>query len=172
VDTATSEQQQDGRGDFDFLIGRWNVQHRRLRERLKGSTTWDEFAGTSLTRKTLSGLGNLEEVTMFLPSGRVEAMAFRFFDPQADQWSIYWADSVHGFQPPPVIGEFTEGHGEFYAQDTLVGRSIFCRFIWSDITVTTCRWEQAFSPDGGKSWETNWIMEFTRQREEKSADTP
>lgn len=161
---ATMEQQ-DGRADFNFLMGQWDVHHRRLRERLKGSTAWETFKGTSVTRKMLGGLGNLDDVILYHAAGPVEAIALRFFDPKAEQWSIYWADSVNGFQPPPVIGSFKEGRGEFYSQEAFEGKHILCRFIWSDITPTSCRWEQAFSADGGKTWETNWIMEFTRQQE-------
>jgi hypothetical protein len=168
--TTTQQSEHDGRADFDFLIGRWNVHHRRLRERLKGSTSWEAFEGISATRTILGRLGNLDEVILYREAGPVEALTLRFFDPKAAQWSIYWADSTNGFQPPPVIGGFKEGRGEFYSQEAFEGKSIFCRFIWSNITPTSCRWEQAFSTDGGKTWETNWIMEFTRQQEEQLND--
>lgn len=140
-EATVQQQEQDGRADFDFLMGRWNVQHRRLRERLKDSTSWEEFNGTSATHKILAGLGNLDEVILYREAGPVEAMTLRFFNPQAEQWSIYWADSNNGFQPPPVIGGFKEGRGEFYSQEAFEGKSIFCRFIWSNITPTSCRWE-------------------------------
>jgi hypothetical protein len=161
--TEAPAQQQDGRADFDFLMGRWNVHHRCLRERLKDSTSWVEFEGTTVARKILGGLGNIDENILQRASGPVEAIAMRFFDPRSGQWSIYWADSVNGFQPPPVIGGFKDGRGEFYSQESFEGKSVFCRFIWSEMTANACRWEQAFAADGGKSWETNWIMEFTRQ---------
>jgi hypothetical protein len=155
--------ERDGRADFDFLMGRWNVQHRRLRERLKGSTSWEEFAGTSIARPLLGGLGNIDENIMERASGRLEGMTVRLYDPSSRQWSLYWADSVSVVLQPPMIGGFAHGRGEFYDQERFEGRAIFCRFIWSDITARSCRWEQAFSADGGTSWETNWIMEFTRQ---------
>jgi hypothetical protein len=153
----------DGRADFDFLMGRWNVQHRRLRERLKGSTSWEEFEGTSIARPLLGGLGNIDENIMERAGGRLEGMTVRLYDPSSQQWSIYWADSVSVVLQPPMIGGFVQGRGEFYDQEIFEGRAIFCRFIWSDISATACRWEQAFSVDGGTSWEVNWIMEFTRQ---------
>jgi hypothetical protein len=156
--------ERDGRADFDFLMGRWDVQHRRLRERLKGSTSWEEFAGTSLARPLLGGLGNIDENIMERAGGRMEGMTVRLYDPLSQQWSLYWADSVNVVLQPPMIGGFVQGRGEFYDQELFEGRAIFCRFIWSDITATACRWEQAFSADGGTSWETNWIMEFTRQQ--------
>jgi hypothetical protein len=159
-----ARRERDGRADFDFLIGRWDVQHRRLRERLKGSTSWEEFAGTSIARPLLGGLGNIDENIMERAGGRMEGMTVRLYDPLSQQWSLYWADSVNVVLQPPMIGGFVQGHGEFYDQELFEGRAIFCRFIWSDITATACRWEQAFSADGGTSWETNWIMEFTRQQ--------
>ena len=156
--------ERDGRADFDFLIGRWDVQHRRLRERLKGSTSWEEFAGTSIARPLLGGLGNIDENIMERAGGRMEGMTLRLYDPLSQQWSLYWADSVNVVLQPPMIGGFVQGRGEFYDQELFEGRAIFCRFIWSDITATACHWEQALSADGGTSWETNWIMEFTRQQ--------
>ena len=155
--------ERDGRADFDFLMGRWDVRHRRLRERLKGSTSWEEFAGTSIARPLLGGLGNIDENIMERAGGRMEGMTLRLYDPLSQQWSLYWADSVNVVLQPPMIGGFVQGRGEFYDQELFERRAIFCRFIWSDITETACRWEQAFSADGGISWETNWIMEFTRQ---------
>ena len=159
-----ARRERDGRADFDFLIGRWDVQDRRLRERLKGSTSWEGFAGTSIARPLLGGLGNIDENIMERAGGRMEGMTVRLYDPLSQQWSLYWADSVSVVLQPPMIGGFVQGRGEFYDQELFEGRAIFCRFIWSDITATACRWEQAFSADGGTSWETNWIMEFTRQR--------
>jgi hypothetical protein len=157
------QQEQDGREDFDFFIGTWKVHHRRLRERLKGSTSWEEFTGTSVARKVLGGLGNMDEGTMERETGRVLGMTVRLFDPNTRQWSLYWADSVNGWNwHLPQIGGFKDGRGEFYAQEPFEGKSIFSRFIWSPITETSCRWEQAFSADGGRTWETNWIMDFER----------
>jgi hypothetical protein len=155
----------DGRADFDFFIGSWNIKHRRLTERLKGCDTWEEFLGTSEARKILDGLGNMDEIVMNTPRGRVVGMTVRLFDPQSKQWSIYWADSKSGIMQTPMIGRFQDGRGEFYDQETFEGMSIFSRFIWTPISATACQWEQAFSADGGRTWETNWIMEFTRREE-------
>lgn len=154
---------QPGPGDFDFLMGSWKVKNRRLRERLKGSTTWDEFEGTVVARPIWGGKANLNEFEAEGPSGQIQGLALRLFNPQSRQWSIYWATSANGtLDMPPMIGSFENGRGEFYDQEMFEGRSIYVRFVWSDITPTSCRWEQAFSPDGGKTWEANWIMEFTR----------
>ena len=153
---------QDGRADFDFFIGQWKSRQRRLIGWLKGSREWEEFEGTHVVRKVLGGLGNMDEVVLARASGPVLGMTVRFFDPQSQQWSIYWADSVHGFQLPATIGGFKDGRGEFYDHEPFEGKHIFCRFIWSEITPTSCRWEQAFSADGGRTWETNWMADFVR----------
>jgi len=152
----------DGRADFDFLIGTWRSRHRRLRERLKGSDDWEEFEGMSVGRMVLGGLGNFDEITMERESGRVLGLTLRLYNPAARQWSLYWSSNLTGTLETPMVGEFVVGRGEFYAQEPHEGRRVLSRFIWSEITPESCRWEQALSPDGGRSWETNWIMEFTR----------
>lgn len=153
---------QDGRQDFDFLFGKWHSHHQRLRERLKGSTEWEEFEGVSVARPILGGIGNMDEIVMERASGQVEGATVRLFDLTTHQWRIYWADNNHGTLELPMIGRFENGRGEFYSQEPFEGQYIFSRFIWSEITPTSCKWEQAFSSDGGKTWETNWIMRFTR----------
>ena len=149
--------------DFDYLPGEWNVHNRRLRERLAGSDEWEEFEATSVARKMLDGHGNEDEFRTDHAGGFV-GMAFRFFDSETRLWSIYWADSRRpGTLDPPVLGSFSGDTGVFEGDDTFGGRPIRVRFIWSGVTTPTPRWEQAFSDDGGKTWETNWVMEFTRR---------
>ena len=152
----------DGRNDFDFLIGAWKVHHRSLKARLKRSTEWGEFDGEMTSRKILSGLGNLDENILHWSTGSIEAITLRLFNPVSRAWSIYWSTDRTGTLDTPVIGGFINGIGEFYSQEIFEGRHIYNRFIWSKITATSCQWEQAFSEDGGKTWETNWIMEFER----------
>ena len=152
----------DGRNDFDFLTGSWKVHHKLLKGRLKGSTEWDEFEGTCLDKKILNGLGNFDEVIMHTKIGTFNAVALRLFDINSKEWSIYWAAGTSGMLDVPMVGCFKDGRGEFYSQEVFEGRHIFSRFIWFEITATSCRWEQAFSADGGKTWETNWIMEHER----------
>lgn len=164
-EATTQHQGQDGRTDFDFIVGRWNVHHWRLRERLKGSTDWDEFDGTTEDRSIVGGLGNIGEASLILNATPLIATSMRLFDPQTREWSVYFTNSVQGALSPPMTGGFTQGRGEFYAQESFEGKHIFSRLIWSDITATSCRWEQAFSENGGKTWETNWIMELTRRPE-------
>ena len=152
----------DGRNDFDFFIGRWKGHNRRLRERLQGSNEWEEFEGTSVARKILGGMGHMDEVTFHRETGYTQGFTLRLFDPKAQEWSIYWASSAGGMLEIPMIGRFKDGRGEFYAQEVFATRHVFSRFIWCDITDSSCRWEQAFSVDGGKTWETNWTADFTR----------
>jgi hypothetical protein len=151
-----------GSRDFEFLIGRWVVAHRRLRRRLEGDTHWDRFGGRCEMRPLLGGLGNIDDNVIELPGGTYRGAALRLFDPAAARWSIWWADSRTPGLQPPVHGRFENGVGIFFGDDTLRGAPIRVRFIWSDITPTAARWTQAFSPDAGATWEENWIMEFTR----------
>jgi hypothetical protein len=153
----------DGRTDFDFLIGHWTVHNRRLRERLKGCTEWEEFQSNCRARAILGGLGNLDEFTLERASGRVEAITVRLYNPAAREWSIYWAASGSGRFDVAMVGRFEGPRGEFYSQEIFEGRHIFNRFIWTVRSPGSCRWEQAYSEDGGKTWETNWIMEFVRR---------
>ncbi len=154
----------DGRRDFDFELGRWNVHNRRLLTRLQGCTEWQEFASFTDVIPLLGGLGNLERWSSpaFADGKPFEAFALRIFQPATRLWSIHWADDRRCALDPPVVGRFEDGHGQFFCDDVLDGRPIRVRFDWKDITPTSARWEQAFSPDGGKTWETNWTMDFTR----------
>ncbi|HKI00729.1 MAG TPA: hypothetical protein VKK31_01995 [Thermoanaerobaculia bacterium] len=164
LEEITETKARNGQADFDFWFGTWKVHNRKLRERLKGCTEWDEFEGTSVARPVWGGLANIDEYEADSPSGHIQGMTLRLFNPATRQWSIRWANSTTGAMDNPMIGEFKDGRGEFYDQEMFEGRSIYVRFIWSDITPTSCRWEQAFSADGGKTWEINWIMENTRQK--------
>jgi hypothetical protein len=148
-----------GQHDFDFLHGHWHVHNRRLRERLRGSTDWESFNATQYCQPLLGGLGNTDELRH--GAGPV-GMSLRFFDLQAKQWQIYWVDPRDGLLQPPVCGAFVDGTGVFEGVDTHQGQPVRVRFTWSGTQSGTPRWEQAFSADEGKSWETNWVMSFTR----------
>jgi len=152
----------DGRNDFDFLIGTWKAHHRTLKKRLNGSMEWEEFEGDTVDRKILNGLGNMDENLIHSKKGLVHAISLRLFNPESKEWSIHWSTDVTGTLDVPMIGGFKDGRGEFYSQEVFEGRHIYSRFIWSKITANSCQWEQAFSEDGAKTWETNWIMEFER----------
>lgn len=150
--------------DFDFIIGEWQVRHRRLNSRLTGCTEWTEFLGTSSTRKILGGFGNVEDNVLKFPDAEVKAAAFRSFDPAAQQWAIWWLDGRAPHQlDVPVVGGFTNSVGVFMANDSLNGKPITVRFTWHANLGGNPVWEQAFSADSGTTWETNWVMEFVRQ---------
>ena len=149
--------------DFDFFMGSWTVRNRYLGDRLRGSDHWEEFEATSEARPLPGVLGNEDEFRTEALGGFV-GMSFRFFDPEAERWSIYWADSRRpGVLDPPVFGAFANGSGVFEGTDVLAGKPILVRFTWTDVDTGAPRWEQAFSGDGGESWELNWVMEFTRR---------
>jgi hypothetical protein len=151
--------------DFDFLRGEWRVHHRYLR--VQGNDRkWVDADGTVSNRALMRGRANIEEHAINAPSGAYRALALRSYDPKASQWSVWWLDgrTPHGDLDPPVQGRFENGGGTFYGDTTIGGKPTRQRLAWSRITATSARWEQAYSLDAGKSWETNWIMEFARAK--------
>jgi hypothetical protein len=152
----------DGARDFDFNIGSWKTHVQRLQHPLTGSTTWITYEGTHIVRKVWGGRANLGELELDGPGGHLEGLALRLYNPQSHQWGIYFANSGGGTVGVPLVGEFKDGRGEFVDQEPFKDRTILVRTIWSDITATSCRSEQAFSDDGGKTWEVNWIATDTR----------
>jgi hypothetical protein len=155
----------DGSHDFDFEIGKWKTHLRRLVKPLTGSTTWVEYDGTTVVTKVWNGKANLVELDVTGPAGHIEALSLRLYNPDSHQWSLNFANSAGGTMAIPTIGEFKNGRGEFYDQETLNGRAILVRFVISDITRNSCHFEQAFSDDGGKTWEVNWIATDTRVKD-------
>jgi hypothetical protein len=154
----------DGGHDFDFLIGDWKAHVRRLPDRLVGSTKWLEYNGISNHHKLLDSNANFEEFEVKNAAGdHLKAQTLRLYNPESRQWSIYLVDVNAGtLSTPPQIGDFISGRGEFYAQDVWKGRTVYIRYLWMSLTPKSSRMEQAFSTDGGKTWETNWICELTR----------
>ncbi len=148
--------------DWDWLVGSWSVRHRRLRDRLAGSTRWDEFSGTCSNWPLMHGQGNVDDNVLDLPSGRYRGVGVRAFNVQTRQWAIWWIDSRTPGIEPPVLGGFAGGVGTFTGDDTWKGRPVKVRYRWTKITPTSANWDQASSPDGGATWETNWHMDFTR----------
>lgn len=165
-------ERRDGQRDFDFEIGTWNTKLSRLAKPMSGSSTWVEYTGTTTVRKVWDGRANLVELDVKGPSGRIEGLSLRLYNPQSRQWSLNFSNSAGGTLSAPVVGEFKNGRGEFFGQETFNGRMIFVRFVISDITPTSCRFEQAFSDDGGKTWEVNWIAVDTRVTHESDSDRP
>ena len=151
-----------GRHAFAFQTGKWRVAHRKLAVRLAGSDDWVSFGGTCAAWETLDGGGNVEDHFIEDPRGPYRAGAYRMLDPATGLWSIWWFDPRSPVLSPPVIGRIEGNEGRFYCDDTFDGRPIRVRFIWRIIDHDHLRWEQAFSDDGEKTWETNWTMEFVR----------
>jgi hypothetical protein len=147
------------RDDFDFIAGDWTVENRRLRERGRGSADWEIFPATSSARLQLGGLANIDEIRF--PEPRGIGLTVRTFDAARRQWSIYWVSSRDGLLTPPVVGGFHGATGVFFGDDRDGDRPVKVRFTWTR-GAQAARWEQAFSYDDA-TWETNWIMEFTRR---------
>jgi hypothetical protein len=158
--------ERDGQHDFDFEIGIWKTHLRRLVHPLTGSTNWVEYEGTSVVRQVWNGRANLVELVADGATGHFEGLNLRLYNPESHQWSLNFANSNSGTLSQPTIGEFKHGRGEFFDQETLNGRAILVRFVISDITANSCRFEQGFSDDGGKTWEVNWIATDTRVKDE------
>lgn len=163
--TQTAPAERDGQHDFDFELGTWKTRLSRLQRPLTGSNVWVKYEGTTVVRKVWDGRANLVELVADGPASHFEGLSLRLYNPQSRQWSLNFAGGNSGAMSPPVIGAFKNGRGEFYGQETLNGRAIFVRFVISDITPDSCRFEQAFSDDGGKTWEVNWIALDTRVKD-------
>jgi hypothetical protein len=153
--------------DFDFYTGTWDVTNRRRKDffeeacLFEEATEWEEFPAISRASRHFDGAANFDEIEF--PTKGFRGLTLRLYDPECEEWSLYWVNSRSGRLDPPVVGRFIDGRGEFYGDDTRSGREIRVRYVWSCITATSARWEQAFSVDGEKTWITNWIMESTRR---------
>jgi hypothetical protein len=169
-DAALSQAQKpaaerDGQHDFDPLIGSWKYHLRRRLHPLTGSTTWVDLDGTGICYKLWDG-ASLDTIEVDGPTGHIEGLTLRLYNPQSHQWSLSWANSKNGIIDPAQVGEFKNGRGEFYAQDTFNGKTILIRFVWSGMTTNSPHFEQSFSDDGGKTWEVNWITDQTHVDED------
>ena len=157
-----ARERRDGQHDFDFEIGTWTTRLSRLQHPLSGSTTWLDYEGTTTVRKVWNGRANLVELDVAGPAGRIEALSLRLYNPEARQWSLNFSNSRGGTLSEASVGEFRNGRGEFFSQETFDGRTILVRFIIQPLTPDSCRFEQSFSDDGGKTWELNWAATDTR----------
>ncbi len=164
----TASTVRDGQHDFDFIIGRWKVH---LRRKAEGSDVWTESDGFGVYRKVWGGRANLNEFFTNSPSGHVEGLTLRTYNPQTHQWSLYWANSRDGILSSAQVGQFANGQGEFYAQDNSDGKNVLVRYVWSRITPTSAHFEQALSTDGGRSWDVNWISDMVRTGDAEPAVT-
>ena len=152
----------DGAHDFDFEFGRWKAHIARRLKPLTGSRVWVDYDGLSTVRPVWGGRANLGELDVSGPAGRIEGMSLRLYDAKSRQWKIRWANAADGALGEPMVGSFSGGRGLFYNQEELDGRAILVRVVFSNFTPTSFRIEQAFSDDGGRSWEVNWISDFTK----------
>jgi hypothetical protein len=157
--TATDSSNVHG---FDFEFGTFRVHHRV--KRASAGDLWLEFDGTCTTRPLMAGSGNVEEHTFNKPNGVSYGVALRAYDSKKGEWAIWWVDSrdPHGALDPPMKGRFEKGVGAFYSDYVYQGKPMRTRGLWSGITPTSARWEQASSADAGATWETNWTMDFQR----------
>jgi hypothetical protein len=157
----------DGQHDFDFALGNWKFPLKKLDHPLTSSNAWIELDGHSSCRKVWDGKANLDDVEVYSADRKthIQGVTLRLYNPESHQWSLYWGNVAKGaLSLPPVVGEFKNGRGEFYDQEDYNGRMIFVRYGWSDITPTSAHFEQALSTGGGKTWETNWITDQTRDK--------
>ncbi len=160
--TSQPTAERDGQHDFDPLIGSWKYHLKRRLHPLTGSTTWIELNGTGVCYKVWDGGAQLDTFEADGSTGHIEGLTLRVYNPQSHQWRLYWANSKIGILDPPQVGEFKNGQGEFFAQDTINGKTILIRFDWTNLTTNSPHFEQSFSDDGGKTWEVNWITDQTR----------
>ncbi len=152
----------DGAHDFDFHFGAWKTHIRRLQKPLTGSRTWTEYDGTSVVSKVWGGRASILELEANGPAGHIDGVGLRLFNPHSHQWSLNWANGSDAVMTTPMVGRFVHGQGQFYDQEEFDGRVIMTRNGFSAITPNSSHFEQAFSDDAGKTWETNWIMTFNR----------
>lgn len=155
--------------DFDFLVGTWTTQQRRLKRRLQGCQEWETFEATSTVQRLPGGMANFDTLVAETWRPGWVGMSFRVFNPTTQLWSIYWfdnggggIDANSGRLEPPVTGRFSGDVGIFEGEDVCEGQAVRVRFRWTRQSPGAARWEQMFSADAGGSWEVNWVMEFQR----------
>jgi len=166
TNTQQASAERDGQHDFDPLLGKWKYHLKRRQHPLTGSNTWVELDGTGECFEVWDGGAELDTIEVDGPSGHLEGLTLRVYNPQSHQWWLYWANRKVGILDPPQVGEFKNGRGEFYAQDTINRKTILIRFVWTNLTTNSPHFEQSFSDDGGKTWEVNWITDQTRVNDE------
>jgi hypothetical protein len=162
IPVAPASTVSDGAHDFDFHFGIWKTHVRRLQMPLEGSHAWTDYDGTSVVSKVWGGRASLLELEADGPTGNIEGVGLRLYNPRSHQWSLNWTNSSDPVMTTPMVGKFAHGQGQFYDQEEFRGRIIMSRNGFSAITPNSSHFEQAFSDDAGKTWETNWIMTFNR----------
>jgi hypothetical protein len=161
-------QPRDGQHDFDFEIGTWRTHVRRLAVLLNGSTAWVECEGITNVRRVWDGRANLVELRAHCRSRDFAGLSRRLYNPQSHQWTLNFANRNEGVLGQPTVGEFKDGRGEFFDQESFKGRVVLVRFVISQLSPDSWSFEQAFSEDAGKTWEVNWIATDTRIKDESN----
>ena len=164
---AQEAAQHDGQRDFDFLVGSWKIHLKRLVQPEHGPKEWVDLDGTVVCRQVFGGRAEVEEFNVQSSDKKmhIEGLATRLYNPNSHQWSIWWANAKDGaMYPPPVVGEFKNGRGEFYDQEVVDGRVVFTRYVWTATTTKSPHFEQSISADGGKSWELNWVTDQIKDK--------
>jgi hypothetical protein len=154
-DLVITPSKTSSKDDFDYLVGKWKLQDKKLKTRLNNSTEWIEFESTVEMKKLLNGIGNMDIYRTTFDGKPYEGVALRLFNPETKLWSIYWADSNTGKMDPPMVGSFDGNIGTFYCKDVFNGKPILVVFHWDKTDPNNPVWSQAFSPDNGKTWEWN-----------------
>jgi len=152
----------DGQHDFDFNIGTWKTTIHRATHPLSASHEEIELTGTVTVRKVWGGRAQLEEIEADGPNGHWEGLTLFLYNPKAAQWGQYFVSSADGTFSGGTIGEFHNGRGDLYAQDTFNGRSILVRGTWSDIAADSHSYQESYSTDGGKTWDAVFTAHLTR----------
>jgi hypothetical protein len=163
--SAQEAAQHNGQRDFDFLVGSWKIHLQRLVQPEHGPPQWVELDGTVVCRQVFGGRAEVEEFNVQSSDKKmhIEGLATRFYNPISHKWSIWWANARDGaMYPPPVVGEFKNGRGEFYDQEVVNGRVAFTRYVWPATTTKSPHFEQSTSTDGGKSWDLSWVTDQTK----------
>jgi hypothetical protein len=161
-DQKALDAQRHQQRDFDLEIGTWRTHLKRLMHPLTGSATWVEYDGTTVVQRVWGGRANLVELEADGANGHIEALSLRLYNPESKQWSLNFSNSASGLMGTPTVGEFKNGRGEFFDQETLGPRTILVRFVILAISSSLWHFEQSFSDDGGSNWEINWIADDTR----------
>ena len=143
-------------GDFAFLSGEWRIRNRRLKDGV-----WDEFDGEATVVGILGGIGSVEELR--IPSRNFSGMGLRLLDVERKLWADHWVNALHGaLSPTPAWGSFVDGVGIWDTEERDNDHPVIVRGVWDQITPTSCRWYQALSGDNGRTWQENWVMNWTR----------
>jgi hypothetical protein len=158
--SPTVSSDHDGQHDFDPFAGTWKAHTKYRAHPFSGSDTWIESDGTESFQKLWDG-AILELSEGANTNGPVGLMLYTY-NPQSHQWYVYFASRKDGKVGLPNVGEFRNGRGEFFVQDTLNGKSLLNRYVWSQIASSSPHFEESWSSDGGRTWEPVRIVDLAR----------